>query len=426
MSASPRKQTRQILPLVLVWLFPAAGLYGENWPGFRGPTHQGVSSEVPLPLHWNANSNVLWKTPIPGQSWSSPIIWNDLVFLTTATDSGQACSVLALDAKSGKILWDKPVFQQVPLRKEDRNSYATPTPTTDGERVYACFGDGSFVAVNFAGDMVWKNREHRFYSKHGLGSSPILYRDLLIMARDGSSDGEDKQLGWKKPWDQAYVLALDTHTGKLRWKGRRGLSRISHGVPGIWEHDGRAEVISEAGDVLQGFSADTGERLWSSTVIGEGKVPSMVLGDGLAFTCGGWDGKSAIQAFHMGGKGELKETNLVWEQRKGMPHIPSLLYLKPHLFALSEGGIVTCMNAGDGALLWQERVGGNFSASPVIGDGRIYCLSDEGETVVIAAGPEFKILARNPLNEKVQASMAISHGRLFIRTADNLYCIGKK
>ena len=405
-------------------LLSAALLRAENWPQFRGPTGQGLSVEKKLPLNWSANSNVLWQTAIPGESWSSPIVWGDRVFVTTATENGQSCRMLSLDTKSGKILWDKEVFPQVPRRKEGRNTYATPTPATDGERVYACFGDGSFAALNFAGTVVWTNRDYKFYGQHGLGSSPMLHRGLLIMARDGSSDGDDKKLGWQKPWDQSYVLALDAQTGKERWKGRRGLSRISHGAPCIWEQDGKAQVVSEAGDVVQGFDIRTGERLWTCEVIGEGKVPSAVLGDGLVFTAGGWGGKETIKAFKLGGQGELKETNLVWEQKKGMPKIPSLIYVKPHLFAVTDGGVASCLKADTGELVWQERVGGNFSASPVSAAGRIYFLGDNGETAVIEAGPEFKVLARNPLGEKAQASIAISQGRLFIRTEKNLFCIG--
>src|SRR6185437_12292656 len=199
--------------------------------------------------------------------------------------------------------------------------------------------------------------------------------------------------------------------------------RISHGGPNIWEHDGKTEVVSEAGDVVQGFDFQTGERLWSGEVIGEGKVPSVVLGDGLVFTSGGWGGKETIKAFRLGGQGALKETSLVWEQKKGMPKVPSMLYMKPHLFALTDGGVATCMKADSGELVWQERVGGNFSASPVGAAGRIYFLSDNGETTVIEAGPEFKVLAKNPLGEKVQASPAFSQGRIFLRTANHLYCV---
>ena len=398
----------------------------ENWPQFRGPTAQGHSAETGLPLKWSATENIAWKAPIPGESWSSPVVWADRVFLTTATADGASCRVLALDRKSGRILWDKEVFQQVPRRKERRNSYATPTPATDGERVYACFGDGSFAALNFAGDVVWINRDYKFYGQHGLGTSPILHDGLLIMARDGSSEGEDNKLGWQTPWDQSYVLALDAKTGKERWKGKRGLSRISHGVPCIWQHDGKTQVVTEAGDVVQGFDLKTGERIWSSLVAGEGKVPSAVIGDGLVFTSGGWGGKESIKAFKLGGQGDLKESNLVWEQKKGMPKVPSMLYVMPHLFAVTDGGVATCLKAATGEIIWQERVGGNFSASPVFADGHIYFVGDSGETTVIEAGPEFKALARNPLGEKLQASPAISQGQIFIRTEKNLYCIGAK
>jgi len=417
----------QLMKAILAGLCLAAGatLEAANWPQFRGPTGQGISTDKNLPLNWSATENIAWKTELPGESWSSPIVWGDRVFVTTATENGASCRVLALDRKSGKILWDKEVFQQVPLRKEGRNSYATPTPATDGERVYACFGDGSFAALNFVGEVVWTNRDYKFYGQHGLGTALLLHDGAVIMARDGSNDGEDKKLGWQTPWDQSYVLALDAKTGEERWKGKRGLSRISHGTPVIWEHDGKSQVVTEAGDVVQGFDLKTGERLWSSLVTGEGKVPSAVIGDGLVFTSGGWGGKETIKAFKLGGQGDLQESNLVWEQKKGMPKVPSMLYVKPHLFAITDGGIATCMKAATGEIVWQERVGGNFSASPVVADGRIYFVGDNGETTVIEAGPEFKVLAKNALGEKLQASPAISQGQIFIRTEKNLFCIGR-
>ncbi|MEK7677195.1 MAG: PQQ-binding-like beta-propeller repeat protein [Verrucomicrobiota bacterium] len=283
------------------------------------------------------------------------------------------------------------------------------------------------MALDFDGRALWVNREFPFYGEHGLGTSPILWENLLIMARDGSSDGEDKKLGWQVPWDQSFVLALDKTTGKVRWKSGRGLSRIAHVVPNVWAApDGRAQVISGAGDVVQGFEAGTGERLWTSRNIGEGVVPSIVLGDGLAFTASGWGGRESIKAFRLGGNGDQGETNLAWEQRKGMPRIPSFLYLKPCLYTITEGGIAMCLKGDTGEIVWQERVGGNHSSSPLGADHRIYFLSDEGESTVLEAGPQFKMLARNPLQEKVQASMAVSGKQLFIRTASNLYGIGGK
>lgn len=401
-------------------------LIAGNWPGFRGPGYQGVSENAHPPLEWSATHNVVWKTAVPGEAWSSPIIWGDRVFLTTATDNGTSCRILSLNRRDGRVLWDREVFQQVTRRKEGRNTYATPTPATDGERVYACFGDGSFVAVDFSGATLWTNRAHAFYGQHGLGTSPILYRDLLIMARDGSSDGEDKKLGWQTPWDRSYVLALDARTGRERWRTGRGRSRISHGAPTIWEHDGTAEVVSEAGDVVQGFDLRTGARIWSDEVAGEGKVPSTVIGDGLVFTSGGWGGKETIKAFRLGGTGDQGESRLVWQQKKGMPKVPSLIYLRPHLFSIADGGVASCLKAETGESIWQERVGGNFSASPVSAAGRIYFVSDEGETVVIAAGAEFKVLARNPVGEKVQASPALADSHFLLRTERNLYCFGSR
>lgn len=415
------------LPIVLLTLLGAATLSAENWPQFRGPDAQGHSAETGVPLKWSATENVAWKAEIPGESWSSPIVWGNHVFVTTATENGESCRVLAVDRKSGAIRWNREVFRQETRRKEGRNSYATPTPATDGRLVYACFGDGSFAALDFAGEVRWINRDHRFYSQHGLGTAPILHDGLLIMARDGSSDGEDKKLGWQTPWDRSYVVALEAATGKERWKTLRGNSRISHGAPAIWKSpEGETQVISEAGDVVQGMELKSGALRWTSLVAGEGKVPSMVLADGLAITCGGWGGKETIKAFKLGGAGDLKESNLVWEQKKGMPKVPSMIFVKPHLFAITDGGVASCLKADNGEQVWQERVGGNFSASPVAAEGRIYFVGDNGDTTVIAAAPEFRVLATNPLGERVQASPAISQGQFFIRTEKHLFCFGGK
>lgn len=419
-----------ILCVFGIFLFMGVVVNADNWPQFRGPNTQGHSIETNLPLKWDANENIAWKTPLPGEAWSSPIVWGDRIFVTTATEAGASCRVLALHRKNGAVLWEKEVFKQTTKRKEGRNSYATPTPATDGKRVYVCFGDGSFAALNYEGREIWTNRDYPFYGQHGLGTALLLHDGLLIMARDGSSDGEDKKMGWQTPWDKSYVLALDAATGKQRWKAGRGLSRISHGTPAIWRApDGRKHVVSEAGDVLQGFDLKTGSRLWSSEVIGEGKVPSVVLGDGLAFTAGGWGGKESIKAFRLPGQAntvDLKETNLLWEQRKGMPKVPSMIYVRPYLFAITDVGVATCMKAETGELLWQQRVGGNFSASPVAAEGRIYFVGDNGETTVIKAAPEFTVLAKNPLGESVQASPAISQGQLFIRTERHIVAIGRK
>jgi len=399
-----------------------------NWPQFRGPDGQGHSPETSIPTTWSASQGIAWKTPIPGESWSSPIVQGRHVFVTTATDNGESCRVLALDRDSGRILWNTEVFRQIPRRKETRNSYATPTPATDGKRVYACFGDGSFAAVDYRGKVLWTNRSQPFYSQHGLGTALMLHDGLVIMSRDASSEGPDKKVGWQTPWENSYVVALDARTGAERWRTGRGRSRISHGTPVLWRNPkGRPQIVTEAGDVLQGFDPRTGSLLWTSDVPGEGKVPSVVLGDGLAFCSGGWGGKEGIKAFRLGGEGVLRQSNLVWEQKRGEPKVPSLLYLEGLLFAMTDTGVATCYGATTGAIVWQERIGGNFSASPVSAGGRIYFVGDNGQTVVLEASRTFRLVSRNPIadGEEVQASPAISQGRFLIRTRSNLWSIGK-
>jgi len=419
-----------ILSLAII----ATASRAENWPSFRGPTRQGISSEKNLPAHWSAQSNVAWRAEVPGVGWSSPIVWKDRVFVTTATDNDTSCRVLSFDAASGKILWNTEVFKQVPRRKEGKNSYATPTPATDGRHVYAVFGDGSVAALDFKGSIVWTNREVQHYSRHGLGASPILYEDLLIMPYDGSNpvgtagnwpnNSDEERLGWQIPWDRAIIVALNTKTGKRTWTGKRGKSRIAHVSPILVEHGRNTQLISPAGDVIQGFNPKTGELIWSVYSQGEGVTPSPVVGEGVVFTSSGFE-KTTLRAVKLGGKGDVTSTHVAWEQRKGTPTQPSLLYVKPHLYAITDGGIAHCYDASNGEIVWEERIGSNHSASPIYADGKIYFLSETGETAVITAGPKFHELARNNIGAKCQASMAVSGGRLFIRSEKGLYCIAK-
>lgn len=415
---------KKITTLLLV-LVSCLLSFGENWNRFRGPTGQGISTEKNLPVFWGRTSNIVWKTEIPGESWSSPIVWGNRVFLTTATDGGVSCRVLCLDAQTGKILWNNEYFKQVPRRKEARNSYATPTPVTDGERVYAVFADGSIVAVDFEGRVIWTNRQFKYYSQHGLAASPILHKDLFILPFDHSSEGDNKRVGWQIPWDESFVLCLDKKSGSLIWKTFRLRSRIGHVTPIVMEYKGVEQLVTSAGDVVQGLSLSDGKQIWRIYSQGEGVVPSIVGGDGFIFATSGFE-KPTIRCIRLGGEGDVTKTHIVWEQTRGVPMVPSMLYLNPYLFAVADNGIASCFNAKTGEVIWQERLGGNYASSPVYADGKIYFLSMDGETVVVEAKPEFKIIARNPLNEQCQASMAISNGKLFIRTEKNLYCIGLK
>jgi outer membrane protein assembly factor BamB len=385
-----------------------------------------VCNEKGVPTEWSAASGIRWKAPTPGLGWSSPIVWGTSVFITAASEDGASCRVLCYDAETGKVRWDREALRQKPGQRHARNSFATPTPATDGKRVYAAFSDGSVVAVNDDGTIAWVNRDHPFHSEHGLSSSPILHGGLLIMARDGSSDGPNRALGWQEPWDQAKVIALDAANGKVRWIGKRGMSRIAHSVP-VMARDagGRAQIISIAGDVVQGFDPATGERIWSSKHTCEGLVPSPAVGGGVVFAATGFGGADATRAYRIGGSGDLGESNLVWSQQRGAPKVPSLLYVAPYLFTVSDTSLAVCMEALTGKVVWEHRLGGAFSASPVYADGKVYFLSDQGDTSVVAVAPEFRLIARNSLGERCQASPAISGGRIYIRTEGHLICIGR-
>ncbi len=392
----------------------------ENWIRFRGPNGQGVSSEVNLPITWSADDKVAWKTSIPGEGWSSPIVYKQHVFLTTATEDGVSCRVICVNRENGSIAWNTEVHRQKTGAKRRQNSYATPTPVTDGERVYAVFYDGTVVCVDFAGKMVWKNHEIKFFSLHGLGASPVLAHGQLIMPFDGSS-ADETRVGWKVPWKNAVILSLDAAEGSVRWKGRRGESRVGHVTP-ILINDG-TQIVSAGGDRVQGFNARTGKRIWSIYSQGEGVTPSPVVGDGLIFTSSGFEAPT-IRAIRLGGKGDITKTHIAWEQRKGVPALASPLFVDPYLYTITRDNILHCFEASTGKPVWLKRLTGVHSASPVFADGRIYVLSEDGVTLVLRPGSRYDEVARNSVGERCLASMAVSQGHFYIRSSKHLFCIG--
>lgn len=401
----------------------------ENWARFRGPNGQGISKATGLPVTWSTTDNIAWKTDIPGEGWSSPIVWNDHIFLTTSTEEGKNCHVIAIDRKTGKILWNKFVFTQpANLFRHEMNSYATPTPVTDGKFVYAVFAGGSFVALDFEGNIQWINSDLKFYSQHGMGTSPILYGDLLILAVDQSSRDEPKGLGWQTPWDRGYLLALDKKTGKERWKGMREMSRLGHSTPVIMQVNGKDQIISPAGNVLQGFNPADGKLIWTVSNPGEPCVPSVAIGDGLVYTT--IRTSSPILAVRPDGQGDCTATHIAWQQSGNSPMISSFLYIKPCLYSGTDGGYFCCLDANTGEVYWRLRLRtGALNPSPIYADGKIYVLSDQGVTSVLkpSADPkqEPEILAKNELGERCNASIAISGKQFFIRTDSRLWCIGK-
>jgi hypothetical protein len=397
--------------------------FAENWPGFRGPTGQGISKEKNLPLTWSLRQNLAWRTQIPGTGWSSPIVWENFAFVTSASSDGTSCHLLCLDAATGTIVWDKDLFHQATSRKLAENSHATPTPVTDGKLVYAAFNGGRVVAVDFHGNIAWDWHDKQFVSKHGLAVSPILYRDKLIMPFDGNGPADPVNIGFRTAWDGAFVVALDKHNGQEKWRATRGLSRQAHVTPMVIEVNGRPQLVSAAGDVVQGFDPDTGQRLWTARSQGEGVVPSIVYGQGLVFTSSGY-GSPTIRAIYPDGRDDVTATHIAWESRANVPLMPSFVYADGLLFCIKESGVAICLDAKTGQIIWKERPGGTYGASPVLAEGRLYCLAEDGTTTVIAADREYKQLAQNPLEGLCKASPAVSGGRIFIRSQSSLFCVG--
>ena len=291
---------------------------------------------------------------------------------------------------------------------------------TDGKHVYAVFYDGTAVAVDYSGKRVWKNSEVKFFSLHGLGASPILAHGQLIMPFDGSSR-EETRIGFKVPWKNAVILSLDAATGKVLWKGTRGESRVGHVTPILV--DGETQLISAGGDRVQGHDARTGERIWSIYSQGEGVTPSPVVADGVLYTSSGFEAPT-IRAIRLGGKGDVTDTHIAWEQKKGVPALASPLYVRPYLYTITRDNILHCIEAATGKIVWVKRLEGVHWASPVLADGRIYILSEDGVTLVLRPGPKYDEIARNDIEETCFASMAVSQGRFFIRSAEHLFCIG--
>ena len=284
------------------------------------------------------------------------------------------------------------------------------------------FSDGAIVAVDFDGNPIWKNQDVKFHSLHGLGASPLLIGSQLVMPFDGSSP-DDQKVGWKEPWEEAVLLSVDTTTGKTRWRGRRGKSRVGHVTPILIE-DGK-RIVSAGGDRVQAFDTMTGKRIWSIYSQGEGVTPSPVLGSDLLFTSSGFEAPT-IRAIRLGGTGDVTESHTVWEQTKGVPALVSFLFVQPYLYSVTRDNIMHCLDAATGDVVWQRRLKGKFSASPVLADGKMYFTSEEGVTLVLRPGPKYDEIERNSIGEPCLASMAVSQGHFYLRTDKSLISIGAK
>jgi outer membrane protein assembly factor BamB len=392
----------------------------ENWPEFRGPTGQGLATKA-LPTEWNAAKNVVWKQPLPGLGWSSPIVWEGKIYLTASVpipdsaNGDQSLTALCLDAKAGKLLWEKEVFRQdgkKAPRIHEKNSHASPTPLTDGQRLYVHFGHQGTAALDLNGKLLWQQTGLRYNPVHGNGGAPVLVGELLAF----SSDGFDRQ----------FVAALDRTTGKQVWKTDRdsdSFKKFSFGTPLVIAVKEKKQIVSPGAGAVCAYDPATGKEIWRVNY-GDGYsvVPRPVFGHGLVFLSTGYDTPEFL-AIRADGTGDVTKSHVAWSLKKGAPLTPSPLLVGDELYLVSDLGIASCLDARTGKVHWQERIGGAHSASPLHADGKIYCQSEEGVGTVLKAGKKFEVLARNNLAERTLASYAAADGVLFIRTEKHLYRI---
>jgi outer membrane protein assembly factor BamB len=409
--------------LLVLLLIAGTAVLGqaEDWPQFRGPTGQGHATERGLPLEWSETKNIVWKTPVPGLGWSSPVVAGGRVWLTTVVESKErrgrvsaSLRALAFDEATGREVVNVEVFRLDEAGYVNpKNSRASPTPIVDGDRVYVHFGAEGTAALSTSGEILWTTHL-RYESQHGNGGSPTLYRDLLIVNCDGN--GGD-----------AYVVALDTATGKARWKtSRRRPADQAYSTPLVITVGDRDQLVSVGAYRAAAYDPLTGQEIWRVSY-GDGfsNVPRPVFGQGLVFIATGFQTPSLI-AVRPDGKGDVTRTHVAWTITRGAPYTPSPLLVGNDLYYVSDTGVLSLADATSGQVLWQQRLGGNHSASPVLADGKVYFQSEEGTTTVIAPAREFRRLATNRLDGATLASMAVSNGSLFVRSHTHLYRISER
>jgi outer membrane protein assembly factor BamB len=388
-----------------------------DWPEFRGPTGQGHAESPKLPLRWSQSENIVWKQPVPGVGWSSPIVYRDTIFLTTALldEAGQPTSLraLAYDLPSGRPLWNREVFPVATRSgKHAKNSHASPTPVAEGDRLYVHFGHLGTAALDLAGHVVWRQTELAYSPVHGNGGSPILFADKLIFNCDGGND--------------PFIVALDKLTGAVRWRVPRpttARNRFSFSTPLIIEVAGRPQLITPGSGMVNALDPADGRELWRANY-GEGfsVVPRPVFGHGMIFIGTGYE-RAWAYGIKVDGAGDITDTHVAWKTSRGAPNTPSMILVEDELYFVADNGVASCVDARTGELHWNERLGGDMSASPIHANGRIYFTNERGRTFVVKAGKQFELLAENDLGERTLASPAVSGPSLFIRTENHLYRI---
>jgi outer membrane protein assembly factor BamB len=425
----------------------------QNWPSFRGPNATGVVEGRTMPVKWDAekSSGILWKMPVPGLAHSSPVVWGDKVFITTAISTEQkpetrfglygdvapvkenakhTWKVFCLDKQTGKVLWERTAYEGVPkVKRHPKATHASSTPATNGKQFVALFGSEGLYCYDLNGKLLWKQDlgvldagwfyDPDYQWEHA--SSPIIYKNLVIVQADLQKN--------------SFIAAYDLKTGKLAWKTARE-EIPSWGTPTVYEGKTRAELITNGTKAVRGYDPMTGKELWRLSPNSEITTPTPFVALDLIFVTSGYRPMQPIYAIKPGASGDIslkdgKETNefIVWSKSRGGPYMPTPLVYQELLYVCSNNGVVTAYNARTGERVYQQRLadkGGAFTASPVASDGKIYLSSEDGEIFVVKAGSKHELLAINPVGEVIMATPAISDGILFVRGINHVFAVAEK
>ena len=398
----------------------ALPIFAANWPQWRGPSANGISSEQSIPSEWNETKNIAWAQTIPGEGWSSPVIVAGKVYLTSAVkdeaDKSYSLRTLCLDAQTGNILWNTEVFLQ-PARSpriHNKNSHASPTPVVKDGRIYVHFGHLGTACLEGDGKVLWKNNDYPYQPVHGNGGSPCITQETLIFSVDGT--------------DMQAVVGLDIHTGKTRWKTDRKVETtkpFSFGTPLVITVNGKEQVISVGTDIVMSLEPYTGKELWRVRFKGYSQIPRPLFHNGLVYICTGYESPKLL-AIRPDGHGDVTATHLAWQVIRSVPNTPSPIIIGDALYMVSDFSVLTCLDAKTGEQRWQGRLSGGYSASLLHADGKIYALNEKGVCSVVEAGLKFNEISKNTLPGRTLATPAPYGGRLFIRTDEKLYCIESK
>lgn len=386
----------------------------EQWPGWRGPTGDGVVKDETAPLSWSLETDVLWKVKVPGKGHASPVIWDGALFLVSADEERGERLLMRMDGKTGKVVWKKVVLKS-PIEKVHRkNSRASSTPVTDGKTIFVSFLDEEkmyVAAYDFDGKKLWETRPGVFASKHGYCSSPVLWKDKVII--NGDHDGN------------AYIVALEKKTGKEVWKTERPNKTRSYCTPIIRTIAGRNQLILSGSKSVASYDPDTGKQHWVIDGPTEQFVASLVYdGKYLYMTCG--FPTKHMMAIDPTGSGNVTETHVIWHTRRDASYVPSPVVVNGYYLAVSDSGTATCRKAQEGKLLWKQKLGREHSASLVVLRDHVVFGSEKGVITVVKPGPVFKQVARMELGEPLWASPVIADGKWYLRGEEHLYCLGEK